>query len=66
MTGQEGTYVFTVDSASTAKQRPVRIARTVDSLAIVSTGVREGERVVIDGQSRLVPGAKVTIKGALQ
>jgi len=25
--------------------------------------VKEGERVIVDGQSRLVPGSKVTIKG---
>lgn len=66
MTGQQGTYVYTVDSAASAKQRPVQVARTVDSLSVISTGVKEGEQVIIDGQSRLVPGSKVTIKAAVQ
>lgn len=63
MTGQQGTYVYTVDSASNAKQRPVQLARTVDSLAVIGSGLKEGEKVVVDGQSRLVPGSKVIIKG---
>jgi multidrug efflux system membrane fusion protein len=64
MTGQQGTYVYTIDSAGNAKQRPVQVSRTVDSLAVISSGLKEGERVVMDGQSRLIPGSKVTIKGA--
>ena len=64
LTGQQGTYVFTIDTTGTAKQQPVQVSRTVDTLAIIASGLREGERVVVDGQSRLVPGSKVTIKGA--
>lgn len=63
LTGQQGTYVYTIDSAGTARQRPVQVARTVDSVAVIASGVREGERVITDGQSRLIPGSKVTIKG---
>ena len=64
LTGQQGTYVFIIDTAQTAKQQPVQVSRTVDTLAIIASGLREGERVVVDGQSRLVPGSKVAIKGA--
>jgi multidrug efflux system membrane fusion protein len=63
MTGQQGTYVFVVDSAVTARQRPVQVARTIDSVAVIASGLREGERVIVDGQSRLVAGSKVSIKG---
>jgi multidrug efflux system membrane fusion protein len=63
MTGQQGTYVFTVDTTLTAKQTLVRVSRTVDSLTIIASGLREGDRVVVDGQSRLIPGSKVAIKG---
>ena len=63
ITGQQGTYVYTIDSAGNAKQRPVQVSRTVDSLAVITSGLKEGERVVVDGQSRLIPGSKVTIKG---
>jgi multidrug efflux system membrane fusion protein len=66
LTGQQGTYVYTIDSASTARQRPVQVSRTVDSVAVIASGLRDGERVIIDGQSRLIPGSKVAIKGALR
>ena len=62
LTGQQGTYVFMVDSAGTANQRPVQVARTVDTVAVIASGLKEGERVVVDGQSRLVAGSKVSIK----
>jgi len=62
MTGQQGSYVYTVDSTGSAKQRPVQVSRTVDSLSVITSGLKEGERVVVDGQSRLIPGSKVTIK----
>src|SRR5437762_895339 len=38
MTGQQGTYVYTVDTTLTAKQRPVQVARTVDTLAVIERG----------------------------
>ncbi|MGH7603544.1 MAG: efflux RND transporter periplasmic adaptor subunit [Gemmatimonadaceae bacterium] len=66
LTGQQGTYVFTIDSAGTAKQNPVRVSRTVDSVTVIASGLKEGDRVIISGQSRLVPGSKVTIKGVAQ
>lgn len=63
LTGQQGTYVYTIDSAGAAAQRPVQVSRTVDSLAVIASGLKDGERVIVDGQSRLIPGSKVAIKG---
>ncbi len=62
LTGQQGTYVFTVDSVGNAKQRTVVVARTVDSLDVIAKGLAVGDRVITDGQSRLVPGSKVVIR----
>jgi multidrug efflux system membrane fusion protein len=64
LTGQQGTYVYTIDTAGIAKQRPVQVSRTVDSLTVITSGVTLGEQVIVDGQSRLIPGSKVAIKGA--
>lgn len=63
LTGQQGTFVYTVDAAGNAKQRPVVVSRTVDSLAVIASGVNVGEMVIVDGQSRIIPGAKVIVKG---
>jgi multidrug efflux system membrane fusion protein len=61
VTGQQGTYVYVIDSSNTAQQRPVTVERTAGPISVISTGVSEGERVVTDGQSRVTPGAQVTI-----
>jgi multidrug efflux system membrane fusion protein len=63
MTGQQGTYTFTVDTTGKAQQVQLVVARTVDSVAVISSGVKEGDKVIVSGQSRLVSGSKVTIKG---
>lgn len=63
MTGQQGTYVFVVDTkTNTAQQRPVVIQRSTDTLDVISSGLSEGDHVVTDGQSRLQNGAKVNVR----
>jgi membrane fusion protein, multidrug efflux system len=63
MTGQQGTYVFVVDQASTAHSQPVSVARTAGPYAVIADGVHAGDAVVTDGQLRLVSGAPVEVKG---
>jgi len=60
LTGQQGTYVYVVDSGGAVQQRPVRLERTAGSVAVIAAGVVDGDVVVTDGQSRLTPGVKVT------
>jgi multidrug efflux system membrane fusion protein len=43
--------------------RPVVVARTAGSETVLSEGVKPGETIVTDGQLRLVPGSRITIKG---
>ncbi len=61
-TGQAGEFVYVLQPDSTVVARPVQVARMVDSLAVVGSGVRAGESVVTDGQLRLSPGAKVVVR----
>lgn len=62
MTGQQGTYTFIVDNTGNAKQAQLEVARTVDSVAVITSGVKEGDQVIVSGQARLINGSKVTIK----
>ena len=63
MTGQQGTYVFVVDTkTNTAQQRPVVIQLSSDTLDVISSGLSAGEHVVTDGQSRLQNGAQVNVR----
>ena len=59
--GQSGSYVFVVRPDDTVESRPVVVARTVGADAVIARGVTPGERVVVDGQLRLVPGARVRV-----
>lgn len=61
--GQDGSYVYVVRTDLTADPRPVKIGPVSGGLSVVDSGLAAGERVVIDGQLRLFPGAKVEIKG---
>jgi multidrug efflux system membrane fusion protein len=60
--GQKGPYVFVVKPDSTVESRPVKVGRRLAREVVIDDGVKAGERVVTDGQLRLVPGARVEIK----
>jgi multidrug efflux system membrane fusion protein len=64
-TSQEGQIVFVVKPDLTVEIRAVEVGRPIDGEVIVIKGLKPGERVVTDGQLRLVPGAKVEIKTGL-
>jgi multidrug efflux system membrane fusion protein len=64
VTGQNGTYVYVIDSAETAEQRSVTVERNTNGISVISDGLHEGERVVTDGQSKLTPGAVVNLRSA--
>ena len=61
--GQSGTFVWVVGDDGRAEARPVVAGRTWHALTVVSEGVKPGEKVVVDGQLRLAPGAPVSILG---
>jgi multidrug efflux system membrane fusion protein len=64
-TGQEGQYVFVVKPDLTVEYRPIVLGRTVNEETIIDKGLQNGEKVVIDGQLGLFPGAHVKIVEAL-
>jgi multidrug efflux system membrane fusion protein len=61
-TGQRGQFIFVVKSDLTVESRPVVAGESVGGETVIDNGVRAGERVVTDGQLRLVPGTRVEIK----
>ncbi len=60
--GQQGQFVFVVGSDNTVAVRPVTIARTRGDISVVAKGLQPGENVVTDGQLRLLPGSKISVK----
>lgn len=59
---QNGQYVYIVKPDNTAESRAVVTGRTVGGETVVNSGLQPGETVVIDGQLRLVSGARVSFK----
>jgi multidrug efflux system membrane fusion protein len=60
--GQNGLFVFVVTPDNTAEMRNVTAAGTDGDMTAISEGLQPGERVVIDGQHQLAPGAAVTVQ----
>jgi len=63
--GQEGQFVWLVKPDLTVETRPVETERSLNGDVVVKQGLQAGDRVVTDGQIRLVKGAKVEIKSGL-
>ena len=57
--GQQGTYVYVVDADSKVHNRPVTVRLALASESVISSGLEDGEQVVVDGTDRLVEGATV-------
>lgn len=61
---QRGQYVYVVKADDTVEMRTVELAWTAGDDVVVRAGLAPGETVVTDGQLRLTPGARVSIKPA--
>ncbi len=61
-TSQAGQHVYIVKSDQTAELRPVVVERLAGPVAVIASGITEGETVVTDGQLRVIPGRPVEIK----
>jgi multidrug efflux system membrane fusion protein len=59
-----GPYVYAISAGEKVKRQPVTVRATVGQTAVISTGLKPGDHVVIEGQLRLNDGA--TVKETLQ
>ena len=59
--GQDGLFVYVARADGVAEQRPVREFQEQDGTAAIESGLRGDERVVVDGQSRVSDGAKLSV-----
>jgi multidrug efflux system membrane fusion protein len=58
-TDQNRKFVYVVNDKNTPEYRPVQLGTQVGSLRVVTSGVKPGERIVVDGLQRVRPGAPV-------
>jgi membrane fusion protein, multidrug efflux system len=57
----KGSFVYVVRQDESAELRPVTVGQRHGDLVVIGQGVKEGERVVINGQLGVTPGGKVQI-----
>ena len=58
-TDQSRKFVFVVGDDGKAEYRPVTLGPVVDGLRVVRSGVKPGEKIVVNGLQRVRPGAPV-------
>jgi multidrug efflux system membrane fusion protein len=59
-TDQDRKFVLVVGPGDTLAYRPIVPGRLTDGLRIVTSGLKPGERIVVNGLMRVRPGMKVT------
>src|SRR6266481_2908512 len=59
--GPQGTYAYIIKTDKTVEMRPIKVAQTEANVALIDSGLKAGEQVVVDGQYRLQPGAHVEL-----
>ncbi len=59
--GAKGPYAYVVNPDSTVAIRPIKVAQISDGQALIDSGLKANEQVVVDGQYKLQPGTHVTM-----
>ncbi|MDB5953445.1 MAG: efflux transporter periplasmic adaptor subunit [Ramlibacter sp.] len=60
---QNGSYVYVVDAQKRAQIRTVHVALEQDGISVIDSGLKAGERVVVNGQYKLKPDVLVVESG---
>jgi membrane fusion protein, multidrug efflux system len=58
--GAKGPYAYVVNPDNTVAIRPIKVAQISDGRALIDSGLKANEQVVVDGQYKLQPGTHVT------
>jgi multidrug efflux system membrane fusion protein len=65
--GPQGAYAFVIQGTNdnlAVAIRPIKVAQIEGGEALLDSGLRAGERVVVDGQYRLQAGSKIRVRQA--
>jgi len=57
--GPAGAFVWIIGADKTVQMRPVKVAQISDGQALIDSGLRAGDKLVVDGQYRLAAGVRV-------
>jgi membrane fusion protein, multidrug efflux system len=59
--GPNGSYVYVITPDEHAQMRPVDVGQISDGQALINSGLKANETVVVDGQYKLQPGDRVRV-----
>jgi len=59
--GPQGLYAWMVAANDVVEMRPLEVGPTSGDLTIVSSGLKDGDRVVVEGHYKLQTGARVSV-----
>jgi multidrug efflux system membrane fusion protein len=63
-TGPDGSFVYIVKADQTVELRPVVVARVAGDETVIKDGLAPGDTIVTDGHLRLIPGSRISVRGA--
>jgi membrane fusion protein (multidrug efflux system) len=59
LSDQQGDYVFTVGADNKAEQRRIQLGQSTPTIAAVISGLKLGDKVIVEGLQRVRPGQPV-------
>jgi multidrug efflux system membrane fusion protein len=59
--GSNGAYAYVVNPDNTVAIRPIKVAQISEGQALIDSGLKANEQVVVDGQYKLQAGTHVTL-----
>jgi multidrug efflux system membrane fusion protein len=61
LTDQDRKYVYVLTGSEAVERRDVTLGRIVDGLRVISTGLKAGDRVIVNGTQKVFPGGRATV-----
>lgn len=61
--GPDGLFVYVASADGKAQMRPIKVAQMGNGDAVVSEGIQPGDRTVVDGAYRVLPGVRIRAAG---
>ena len=59
--GPNGAYAYVINPDTSVEIRPIKVAQISEGQALIDSGLKANEQVVVDGQYKLQAGTRVTI-----
>jgi membrane fusion protein, multidrug efflux system len=59
MSDQSGNYLYVVGADNKVERRSIQLGQSTAALAVIASGVKQGDSVILEGLQRVRPGIQV-------